>query len=60
MGFYDRHILPRLLDAAMSTKPITYQRLGAPVTATQKGDSYKFDMDVPQVPASLLFQVEKG
>src|ERR1700744_5160141 len=26
MGFYDRHILPRLLDAAMSTKPITYQR----------------------------------
>src|ERR1700689_2530379 len=26
MGFYDRHILPRLLDAAMSTKPIPYQR----------------------------------
>ena len=26
MGFYDRHILPRFLDAAMSTKPITYQR----------------------------------
>ena len=26
MGFYDRHILPWLLDAAMSTKPITYQR----------------------------------
>jgi ubiquinone/menaquinone biosynthesis C-methylase UbiE len=26
MGFYDRHVLPRLLDAAMSTKPITYQR----------------------------------
>ncbi|MEI9995984.1 MAG: class I SAM-dependent methyltransferase [Rhizomicrobium sp.] len=26
MGFYARHILPRLLDAAMSTKPITYQR----------------------------------
>ncbi len=26
MGFYDRHILPRLLNAAMSTKPITYQR----------------------------------
>jgi ubiquinone/menaquinone biosynthesis C-methylase UbiE len=26
MGFYDRHILPRLLDSAMSTKPITYQR----------------------------------
>ncbi|HJW42426.1 MAG TPA: class I SAM-dependent methyltransferase [Rhizomicrobium sp.] len=26
MGFYDRHILPRLLDAAMSAKPITYQR----------------------------------
>lgn len=26
MGFYDRHILPRFLDAAMSAKPITYQR----------------------------------
>src|SRR5271163_3462581 len=26
MGFYDRYILPRLLNAAMSTKPITYQR----------------------------------
>src|ERR1700712_4869227 len=26
MGLYDRHILPRLLDAAMSAKPITYQR----------------------------------
>jgi ubiquinone/menaquinone biosynthesis C-methylase UbiE len=26
MGFYDRHILPRFLNAAMSTKPITYQR----------------------------------
>jgi ubiquinone/menaquinone biosynthesis C-methylase UbiE len=26
MGFYDRHILPRFLDAAMSTKSITYQR----------------------------------
>ncbi len=26
MGFYDRHILPWLLDAAMSSKPITYQR----------------------------------
>lgn len=26
MGFYDRHILPRLLDGAMSAKPITYQR----------------------------------
>lgn len=26
MGFYDRHILPRLLDTAMSAKPITYQR----------------------------------
>lgn len=26
MGFYDRHILPRLLEAAMGTKPITYQR----------------------------------
>jgi ubiquinone/menaquinone biosynthesis C-methylase UbiE len=26
MGFYDRHILPRLLNAAMSSKPITYQR----------------------------------
>ena len=26
MGFYDRHILPRLLDLAMGTKPITYQR----------------------------------
>jgi ubiquinone/menaquinone biosynthesis C-methylase UbiE len=26
MGFYDRHILPWLLDGAMSTKPITYQR----------------------------------
>jgi len=26
MGFYDRHILPRLLSAAMSAKPITYQR----------------------------------
>ena len=26
MGFYDRHILPWLLDSAMSTKPITYQR----------------------------------
>jgi ubiquinone/menaquinone biosynthesis C-methylase UbiE len=26
VGFYDRHILPWLLDAAMSTKPITYQR----------------------------------
>jgi ubiquinone/menaquinone biosynthesis C-methylase UbiE len=26
MGFYDRHILPRLLNSAMSTKPITYQR----------------------------------
>lgn len=26
MGFYDRHILPRLLSAAMSTKPVTYQR----------------------------------
>ena len=26
MGFYDRHILPPLLDMAMSTKPIRYQR----------------------------------
>jgi ubiquinone/menaquinone biosynthesis C-methylase UbiE len=26
MGFYDRHILPRLLDVAMSAKPISYQR----------------------------------
>jgi len=26
MGFYDRHILPFLLNAAMSAKPITYQR----------------------------------
>ena len=26
MGLYDRHILPRLLDTAMSAKPITYQR----------------------------------
>jgi ubiquinone/menaquinone biosynthesis C-methylase UbiE len=26
MGFYDRHLLPRLLNAAMSAKPITYQR----------------------------------
>ncbi|MDE2466092.1 MAG: class I SAM-dependent methyltransferase [Alphaproteobacteria bacterium] len=26
MGFYARHILPVLLDAAMSSKPITYQR----------------------------------
>lgn len=26
MGFYDRHILPALLDMAMSAKPIRYQR----------------------------------
>jgi ubiquinone/menaquinone biosynthesis C-methylase UbiE len=26
MSFYEHHILPRLLNAAMSTKPITYQR----------------------------------
>ncbi|HEY4944122.1 MAG TPA: class I SAM-dependent methyltransferase [Rhizomicrobium sp.] len=26
MGFYSRHILPRLLDTAMSAKPISYQR----------------------------------
>jgi ubiquinone/menaquinone biosynthesis C-methylase UbiE len=26
MGFYDRHILPRLLNTAMSAKPIRYQR----------------------------------
>lgn len=26
MGFYDRHILPTLLDFAMKAKPITYQR----------------------------------
>ncbi len=26
MGFYSRHVLPRLLNAAMSTKPIAYQR----------------------------------
>jgi ubiquinone/menaquinone biosynthesis C-methylase UbiE len=26
MGFYNRRILPRLLDTAMSAKPITYQR----------------------------------
>jgi ubiquinone/menaquinone biosynthesis C-methylase UbiE len=26
MGFYDRHILPVLLSAAMGAKPITYQR----------------------------------
>ncbi|MGH6871683.1 MAG: class I SAM-dependent methyltransferase [Rhizomicrobium sp.] len=26
MGFYDRHILPRFLNAAMGTKPIRYQR----------------------------------
>jgi len=26
MGFYSRHILPRLLNSAMSAKPITYQR----------------------------------
>jgi ubiquinone/menaquinone biosynthesis C-methylase UbiE len=26
VSFYDRHILPWLLDAAMSSKPITYQR----------------------------------
>src|SRR5689334_1354084 len=26
MGLYDKHILPRLLNAAMSAKPISYQR----------------------------------
>lgn len=26
MGFYNRHILPRMLDASCSLKPITYQR----------------------------------
>lgn len=26
MGFYDKHILPRMLNAAMSAKPISYQR----------------------------------
>ena len=26
MGFYSRHVLPRLLNSAMSAKPITYQR----------------------------------
>jgi len=26
MGFYDRHIMPRLIDFACSLKPITYQR----------------------------------
>jgi ubiquinone/menaquinone biosynthesis C-methylase UbiE len=26
MGIYDRYLLPRLLSAAMSAKPITYQR----------------------------------
>jgi len=26
MGFYDRHVLPHLLGAAMGAKPITYQR----------------------------------
>src|SRR5580658_5175500 len=26
MGLYDHYILPRLLDAAMGTKPIRYQR----------------------------------
>ncbi|HTQ13278.1 MAG TPA: class I SAM-dependent methyltransferase [Rhizomicrobium sp.] len=26
MGFYDRHILPRVLNLAMGAKPITYQR----------------------------------
>ncbi len=26
MGFYDRHILPLLLNGAMSAKPISYQR----------------------------------
>lgn len=26
MGFYDRHVLPSLLNAAMNAKPITYQR----------------------------------
>ena len=26
MGLYDRYLLPRLLSAAMSAKPITYQR----------------------------------
>ena len=26
MGFYNRHILPRLLNAAMSARPITHQR----------------------------------
>lgn len=26
MGFYDRHILPLVLNAAMGTKPIRYQR----------------------------------
>ena len=26
MGFYDKHILPRLLNGAMSAKPISYQR----------------------------------
>src|SRR5215469_15396812 len=26
MGFYDHFILPRVLNAAMSTKPVTYQR----------------------------------
>lgn len=26
MGFYDRHVLPLLLNAAMSAKPISYQR----------------------------------
>jgi ubiquinone/menaquinone biosynthesis C-methylase UbiE len=26
MGFYDRHILPHLLNAAMSAKPMRYQR----------------------------------
>ena len=26
MGFYERRVLPWLLDTAMSAKPITYQR----------------------------------
>jgi len=26
MGLYDRYVLPRLLNAAMSAKPIRYQR----------------------------------
>ena len=55
MSFYERHILPRLLNAAMSAKPITYQRIM--LGQLDDGDCYMLE-DAAQALAELPLCVD--